>query len=387
MSDCLFVKPLDVLFPRGNRLFGESGQHGEAQIPLWPSVMAGALRSRMLADAKADIAAFARGDGLNDAVLQRTLGTPAEPGTFRVRRLYLGRQHASEVEPICPLPADIVACSTDDAVTLSFINPQRLHPAFSCSAETALIPTLRQSKAGKSHSGIWLNGAGLAAYLRGAPLVAVKHTVNKSALWKSDLRIGIALDKEKRSAAEGQLYTSEAVAMCDGVGFIADIAGATDQLPRQGLLRLGGDGRCAQVSACDVDWPQPDYERIEKERRFRLVLTTPGIFEQGWRLPGVAENGSRWQGPNGSTADLVCASVARAQVVSGWDLAQGRPKIAMRAAPAGTVYWFDNFSGDLQSLQMLVNEGLGCLSCYPDRTRLVEGFNNVLIANWAIAVS
>lgn len=387
MSNCLFVKPLDVIFPRGNSLFGQSGQHGDAQIPLWPSVMSGALRSRMLADAKADIAGFALGKDLTDPLLQGTLGTPAEPGTFRLRQLCLGRQRASDMEPLWSLPADVVAGDNDNSATLSFINPQRLYPGLSCSTATALIPVLRKRKATKSQSGIWLNGAGLAAYLRGEPLFRTTHIVHKSELWKSDFRTGIALDKEKRSAAEGQLYTSEAIAMCDHIGFIADVAGAMDRLPQQGLLRLGGDGRCAQVSACHVNWPQPDYKRIEKEKRFRLVLTTPGIFEQGWRLPGVGENSNRWQGPEGASADLVCASVARANVVSGWDLAQGRPKAAMRAAPAGSVYWFDNFSGDIASLQMLVSEGLGCLSRYPDRTRLAEGFNNVVIANWATVVS
>ena len=44
-----FIEPLDVLFLRGNQLFGEPGSHGEALMPPWPSVAAGALRTRMLA--------------------------------------------------------------------------------------------------------------------------------------------------------------------------------------------------------------------------------------------------------------------------------------------------------------------------------------------------
>ena len=62
MSTSVFIEPLDVLFLRGNKLFGDPGSFGEAMIPPWPSVAAGALRSRMLADAGIDLAAFARGE-------------------------------------------------------------------------------------------------------------------------------------------------------------------------------------------------------------------------------------------------------------------------------------------------------------------------------------
>ncbi|EQD59245.1 CRISPR-associated Cmr3 family protein, partial [mine drainage metagenome] len=91
----------------------------------------------------------------------------------------------------------------------------------------------------------------------------------------------------------------------------------------------------------------------------------------------------------GVSARLVCAAVPRAQVVSGWDLARRAPKAALRAAPAGSVYWFDatQVNGGtalIAALLKLAAEGFGCVSGYPDRARLAEGFNNVMIANWAI---
>ena len=44
-----FVQPLDVLMIRGNKSFGGEGQHGEAVMPPWPSLFAGAFRSALLA--------------------------------------------------------------------------------------------------------------------------------------------------------------------------------------------------------------------------------------------------------------------------------------------------------------------------------------------------
>ena len=44
---------------------------------------------------------------------------------------------------------------------------------------------------------------------------------------------------------------------------------------------------------------------------------------------------------HGVRARLVCAAVARAEVVSGWDMARWQPKPSHRAAPTGSVFWLD----------------------------------------------
>jgi len=392
MPETHFITALDVLFPRGNRLFGAAGQHGEAQMPPWPSVAAGAIRSRMLADGNVDFPAFAHG-ARPDGPLGDSLGIPADPGSFRIAWFSLARRVEGGVEPLIALPADLSAAENEDAIL--YLNPQFMPAGLKCGAATAQSAVLRQEKADKPQGGLWLTGAGLAAYLRGQPVIKPAHTVKTRDLWMTDQRVGIALDTEKRIAAEGRIYTSEAVALrtkdrtCEkkdlefDVGFVVQIAGADGLVPRNGLVRLGGDGRGARIDACEMLLPEPDWDRIAKERRFRLVLSTPGLFEQGWRLPGIQPDGVTWQGPNGASARLLCAEVSRAQVVSGWDLAQRVPKAALRAAPAGSVYWFESFEGDISALRKLAEDGFGCLSSYPDRARHAEGFNNALVANWA----
>ena len=39
--NALFLEPHDVLYLRGNKLFGDAGAHGEALMPPWPSMAAG----------------------------------------------------------------------------------------------------------------------------------------------------------------------------------------------------------------------------------------------------------------------------------------------------------------------------------------------------------
>lgn len=384
MPEYRFVESLDVLFPRGNKLFGEAGQYGEAQMPPWPSVVAGAIRSRILVDAGMDVAAFARSEVLADIALRRMLGTPAEPGSFRIGWFTLARRSGKAVEPLFALPADLITIGKDDKI--AYLNPQSTPTGLKASAVGERLAVLRCAETDKPQSGLWLNGVGLATYLQGRPLNKKEHTLKTSDLWKIDSRVGIALDPGKRSAAKGRLYAAEGIALCPDVGFLAVVAGADGLVPQGGLVRLGGDGRGARIENCTVSWPEPDWGRIVDERRFRLILATPGLFERGWLPPG-AEDSMTWQGPDGIRARLASAAVPRVQVISGWDLAQGKPKSALRAAPTGSVYWFEAPDCDGRALEAalrrLAEEGFRCLSGYPDRTRLAEGFNTVMVANWA----
>ncbi|PPD18458.1 MAG: type III-B CRISPR module-associated protein Cmr3, partial [Methylobacter sp.] len=110
---------------------------------------------------------------------------------------------------------------------------------------------------------------------------------------------------------------------------------------------------------------------------------TPGLFKQGWLLHGMTvENGGYcWKTPDFS-AHLVTPSTARAETISGWDIASNQPKPALRAVSTGSVYWFDQFEGEVSALQKLVEQSLFSIDAYPDRKRRAEGFNSILIGAW-----
>jgi CRISPR-associated protein Cmr3 len=384
MTEYRFIEPLDVLYLRGNKLFDGAGAHGAALMPPWPSLAAGALRSRMLADGGVDLAAFAGGEPLADPRLAPVLGTPDQPGAFRITVFTLARRVGDAVDPCFPLPADVVvtAQALNDA---SYLQPTPVPAVLRSSAAFARLPVLRATKPGKPIGGLWLNGAGWQAYLNGERLTP-DHLLRASDLWQTDPRLGIALEGGRGTAQTGMLYTAETVALRRNAGLFVGVTGADGLLLQEGLLRFGGDGRGAAVAVCSARPPEPEGSRIARERRFRLILATPGLFEHGWRLPGLDVN-DLWQGPDGCTARLVAASVNRAEVISGWDLAQwshgkGGPKTALRAAPTGSVYWFEEFQGSTTALGKLAAEGFWAISSYPDRGRRAEGFNNVSIAAW-----
>ena len=102
-------------------------------------------------------------------------------------------------------------------------------------------------------------------------------------------------------------------------------------------LRFGGNGRVAWAmrETTGAATQHPDYDAIARDGRCRLILTTPGLFEGGWRPTGSADgNGQLLFELHGVTGRIVCGAVPRAEVVSGFDLARRRPKPAQRVAPS-----------------------------------------------------
>jgi CRISPR-associated protein Cmr3 len=375
----LFLEPLDVLFLRGNKLFGDPGSFGESLVPPWPSVAAGALRSRMLVDAGIDAAAFARGEARHPE-----LGAPDAPGSFTVTAFSLARRKASgAVEILVAPPADIVIGMEGDLPIVNRLQPTRLHEKIQSSAPLPLAAVLAEKTRGKPQSGYWFAETGWRKYLGGQTPDA-DDLVQTSALWGFDFRVGVGLDAPTRRASDGRLFSVQAVAMRDGVGFLATVAGANP--PRAGSVRLGGDGRAAAVHGIDWTPPEPDYAAIAQSRRCRLVLTTPGLFEHGWLPTGAVPEQRRDDGAirfalHGVTGWIVGAAVPRFEVVSGWDLANWAPKSAQRAAPTGCVYWIEDLQATPEVLRKLAAQGLWSEEGQ-DTARRAEGFNRFTWARW-----
>lgn len=283
MTAYRFLEPLDVLFLRGNRLFGDPGSYGESLVPPWPSVAAGALRSRILADDGVDLAEFAQG-----TLAHPQIGTSVEPGDFAVTAFHLARRTADgRVEALNAPPADLVISETQaGALDVRTLSPTVLQGGngLACSYPLPLVPVLAQATRSKPIGGHWLTADGWRRYLAG-DTPRPSDLIASGDLWAIDPRVGVGLDPATRRASDGRLFSVQAVAMHKrehgkagkfDMGFLAAITGA--EPPSAGTLRLGGDGRAAAIHAVDYRPPEPDYAAIAAAGRCRLVLTSPGIF-------------------------------------------------------------------------------------------------------------
>lgn len=380
-----FLEPIDVLSLRGNRLFGDAGSYGESMIPPWPSAAAGAIRSAILARDGVDLSAFARGEAEHPS-----LGTPAEPGAFRLLDFQLawrGPGGGGPLERLYPLPADLVASPADDAgagdaagqsrYRLRRLTPQAIGHGIDSSAVTGRLAVLAEATRSKPAAGLWLTERGLVRHLAGQMPDPASDLVASNQLWERDERIGIGMDPAQRRAADSKLFTAQAVAFRREVGFAAITA--EDGLDAGSVVRLGGDGRGAVIREADLQVLQGDLEAIAAAGRCRIILTSPALFADGWRLPGMSEDGRLTL--LGISGRVTCACVQRAEVVSGWDLARWQPKPAQRAVPAGSVYWIEDLETSADQLRKLADHGLWPEQDY-DAQRRAEGFNRFAFASY-----
>jgi len=376
----VFLEPLDALILRGNKLFGEAGSYGESMIPPWPSVAAGAIRSRMLADAGIDLAAFARGDSEHPE-----LGTPSDPKAFVLRQFHLARRKNDAIERLIAPPADVSILEEDHGTPAARrAIPTALSNGLNSSTPLPLHPVLAETTRAKAASGYWLTQSGFERYLNGG-LPQAEHLVKSGELWGMDERIGVGLSADTRSVETGKLFSTQAIVFKPGVGFVAEVTGATP--PTSGLLRFGGDGRAVAVHLAAPQPLEPPYEGVLRQRRLKLVLASPGLFTQGWLPNGARADVKREDGAlrfdlHGVTGWLVCAAIPRAEVISGWDLAQWQPKPAQRVAPTGSVYWLElDPTVHAASLEALLERGLWS---HPpeDPLRRAEGFNRIWLGQW-----
>jgi len=369
------ITPVDVLFLRGNRLFGGPGDHGEAQMPPWPSVFTGAVASYSLAES----GLLGAGDPIKN--IEERLGED-------YALTFLGIEQGGKL--LLPMPADLVASEDDSGeVRLERVEPAETGGAAELLYSSYPLPRLAVLRAPvrrKPRSGLWLSLDGWREHLEGAT-PGSDSVVDYRELWKIYSRLGIALDRGRRTTQQGKLYTSDAVAfdIDKYTAFLCGFSGTN--IPQRALLRLGGDGRGADMEpandvAGDMGRPRGGWSR------FRMIFTTPCISPVGWLPPGVSEKDGRYVlSFDGVEAELVAAATGKSKVVSGWDLKERKPKSARQVISTGAGYWFEMRRGDTIALERLWKNGVydalmkeGASAEWQSRKR--EGFGRVWFGTW-----
>lgn len=173
---------------------------------------------------------------------------------------------------------------------------------------------------------------------------------------EQDARMHVSVLPESQTAREGALFQTrgleftwrdrkaqqrESVFVARRLGLAAAFENETGAYAPShfsgGFAPLGGERRLMRWKTVAVTLPAPPcglVERIVANRRARVILVSPAIFRDGYRPPLAWERG-------GVVAQIKAAVVPRAQVISGWDLHEGKPKPTRRLAPAGSVYFIE----------------------------------------------
>jgi len=340
----LFIEPNDVMMFRDGKPFSAGEDHFAGGVfPPYPATIYGALRSHILSLNWSEFDKYAKAEkeDIPEEILKE-IGSPRhnESGSLVLRNFALaGKEDNGTVIRYWPMPADVAVEKNSDNKKPVLLKPVTFDNSRIITDLPGNLssPWHRSEKVLTGHQG-FLSTEEMKTYLSGNAPGKVKPD---SALYEVEDRTGIRKNRSRRSVEDGGLYTVSYFRLRANTGFAVDVNG-TSLLPKEGILRLGGDHRSALYGEAVWDDFSCDGIRakIAVEKRFKIVLTTPAIFNQGWLPQGIDRE--RMEGSiNGINVRLTGASLGKPVGIGGFDMVKRLPKPMKKAAPAGSVYYFE----------------------------------------------
>jgi CRISPR-associated protein Cmr3 len=333
----LFLEANDTFFFRDGRPFTKGEQsEGYSIFPPFPSTVMGALRTAWIAE-NGGLAKFLAGDMKSVIGVKDSL----DGASIRIRGVFLGNRNDNLY---FPTPRDLVSQKKSEDAELRPLYIER-NPDFRSNSKLPALLMWNDSSKQVEHSGGWISCDTLRKYLLGNN----QHLfAEKSNFVIDEPKVGITRSLSTLTSEEGMLYRINMKRFSDSkFGFVVDVEGI-DSLPKNGLIKLGGEGKTFFYSRSALN-PNPisdaDQEqieaRIQETQMFKLYFATPAIFNQGWLPPGALHRDNpTWRVSATTQIELVTAAVGNYVTVGGWDVAAKAPKSAYRAVPAGSVYYF-----------------------------------------------
>lgn len=336
----LYIEPNDVLMFRDGRPFAGGDDHfARGVFPPSPGTIYGALRSHILSHHWPEYNKFASVHEEMPEKLQKEIGTPNGLGSLTLCQLTLAKRNGDSVEQYFPIPRDIAKGKGCDDGKLYLLSPKEMSGITTITDLPASLNNMwyLSEKTMEAVSG-FVSSKEMGEYLLGkSPLSWIKS----DELFKTEERTGIQKSRKTRSVETGRLYSVEYFRMAENTGFAVEVSN-TELLSKSGILRLGGDNRSAHYM--ETSWNEIAKGQIKKKvsegRRFKLVLITPAIFENGW-LPEGMNKGTMQGEINGIAVKMIAACIGKPVGIGGYDLVKNRPKTMKKAVPAGSVYYFE----------------------------------------------
>lgn len=151
----------------------------------------------------------------------------------------------------------------------------------------------------------------------------------------SEPKIGIGRNNLTKTAQDSMLYRVAMKRMIE-TSIVVEFEGLN--LPEQGLIKFGGEGRPVNYETINENMIPKPPEQMGKV--FKLYFSTPAIFEKGWLPKWIDENTLEGQ-YDGLRLKLITASIGRVIYIGGFNMKLKEPKPMKRAVPAGSVYYFE----------------------------------------------
>ena len=346
----LRLDPLDSLFFRDGRPF-DSSNRVAGGLPT-PQTLAGAIRTALLARTGFDFSGFARRRKDDSAKFRAALEAsgPAEclpifHAQFHGPWLALADGETGSVSPLLPMPETLKRAK---AGGWSVAEPIAALPGWE--SRHGLLPLWRTAQADPKADAEWITLDGIKKFVAGKVNdFTDADCVGRNQLTAADHRIGIEIDRDTLTSADGQLYAISLLALRPRQNGQPEVCLYAElHIPEKvashldgALVPFGGEGKYVRVTKVrEQNWPRYNHQA----QHSMWYLATPTFFPPTDRpLPK----------PGGK---LIAAASGGGVPVSGWDVARNGPRPTRFAVPAGAVYFVDGEANPNQFLNT-DNEG------------------------------
>jgi CRISPR-associated protein Cmr3 len=280
----LFMQPVDTFFFRNQKDFTPGVNSMAASVfPPRPGTVYGALRSAYI-NQYSTFEQFRTGC---EGQVKEWMGTPVEPGRFRLRGCFLHDQQ----QPILPLPLDYQVVETEhtgEAAEIAYPLKLTLDVVPASDGRQYRLYGVRDEKSGSS-AGAYLP---LSDWKKALLEPSSVHIYRSSHWMIQEDKLGIARDWATRTAREGMLYQIktnrfiEAKEPARSPGLLAVCTDAPD-FSEISLVRLGGRNRPWALKSIPDEFgmfkakeERLIEERIASSQIARLILLTPAIWRK-----------------------------------------------------------------------------------------------------------
>lgn len=334
------IEPLDTLFFRDGKPFSMGEEvWADGIFPPSPSVIYGALRSAYFANNINEL------DKANDESCDPTKD-------LKITGIYYRFEYANYL----PLPLDLVQKKfrSKDEKNLEQINKIYKLVSLTCSQDKSFYSSLnmpailRHNEEVESIEDGIIECPHFETYLTG--FTEGFECKRLSDLIEREPKRGIGRENSTHSADEGKIYRV-GMQRLNGLKIIVEFEGL--KIDEEGFLKLGGEGKAISYKQSNkVCEGNPKING----NRFKLYLSTPAIFENGW-IPGwlkeeTAKDGTKlFAGTyEGIRLQLLTAAVGKPTSIGGFDMKVKKPKPMRKAVPAGSVYYFEFEGCDVEKV-------------------------------------
>lgn len=315
------IDAFDTLYFRDGKPFTMGAETwGSGIFPPYPSMLYGALRSAYFSH---------NTQALKDA---NTSNDPTK--SLRITGFYL--MNNSEI--YFPASLDCVKEKDVNDKKVFILKPKECSIVSNCPASHIL--RLDGKRKIENIPDAWLDKSSFQSYLM-CNESNISFTEFNS-LVISESKIGIGRSNATHTAEDSMLYRVAMKRMKDTL-LIVEFDGLNSDLPKSSLMKLGGEGRPVYYESIeDTQIKAPEING----NVFKLYLSTPAIFKNGW-LPKWIDGNSLEGQYNGLRLKLITASIGRVVYVGGFDMKAKEPKPMKRAVPAGSVYYFEILNNEM----------------------------------------